>query len=89
MNASGQIRIPTAGTPVRLDTQPANCPVMVKALDTNTGVIVVGGEGVALNSGLRLLPGEAVVLDYVGNLSNLWLNASVNSEGAAWLMLHV
>ena len=91
---SGQRVVITAGTAVRLHaaTFPINGPLMVKALDTNTGFVAIGSDGagdVTLSNGLRLDAGEVIVFSNVGDLFNLWLDAGVSGEGVSWLMLDV
>ena len=91
---SGQRTVTTAGTAVRLAASSTPCtgPLMVKALDTNTGVVALGHDGagdVTVSNGLRLAAGDAVVFEFVGNLYDLWLDSSVNGEGVSWLMLNV
>lgn len=93
MALSGQKTVTTAGTAVVLGTsQVINGPLMVKALDTNTGIISIGNDGandITVSNGLRLLKGEAVIFDFVGNLANLWIDSSVNGEGVSWSLLSV
>ena len=88
---SGQKTVTTAGTAVALGSQVINSPIMVKALDTNTGVVAIGNDGagdVTVSNGLRLLAGDAVVFDFVGNLASIWVDSAVNGEGVAWLQLN-
>ncbi len=69
-----------------------NGPLMVKALDTNTGVVAVGSDGagdVTVSNGLRLLKGESIIYDFVGDLATLWLDSAVNGEGVSWAALVV
>lgn len=93
MALSGQTTVTTAGTAVLLaSSQLVNGPLMVKALDTNTGAVAVGNDGandVTVSNGLRLLKGEAVIFDFVGNIASLWLNSAVNGEGVSWCALVV
>ena len=88
---SGQKTVTTAGTAVALGTaQMINGPLMVKALDTNTGVVAVGSDGagdVTVSNGLRLLKGESIVFDFVGDIATLWLDSAVNGEGVSWCVL--
>jgi hypothetical protein len=88
---SGQKTVTTAGTAVQLHAGLSiNGPVMIKALDTNTGVVAVGSDGardVTVSNGLRLLAGECIVLGFVGNLAELWLDSAVNGEGVSWIRL--
>jgi len=90
MAISGQKTVPSAGTAVALGVQPVCAPLLVKALDTNTGVVAIGcgdAGGVTLANGLRLESGEAARFAYVGSLANIWLDAAVNGEGVCWLIL--
>jgi proline racemase len=92
MAMSGQKTVTTAGTAVQLGTQSIQGPLMVKALDTNTGVVAVGNDGagdVTVSNGFRLLKGESIEFEFVGSLATLWLDSSVNGEGVCWLMLNV
>jgi hypothetical protein len=93
MAISGQKTVTTAGTAVALSTgQVINGPIMVKALDTNTGIVALGNDGandVTVSNGIRLDAGEAVVFEFVGNLSTLWLDSTVNGEGVSWIQLNV
>lgn len=91
---SGQRTVTTAGTAVRLAATSTliNGPLMVKALDTNTGVVAIGHDGagdVTVSNGLRLLTSEVVVFEFVGNLYDIWLDSAVNGEGISWLNLNV
>jgi len=90
---SGQKTVTTAGTAVTLGaSQSINGSLMVKALDTNTGVVAIGSDGagdVTVSNGLRLLKGEAIVYDFVGDLATLWIDSAVNGEGVSWAALEV
>ncbi len=89
---SGQKTVTTAGTEVSLGSQQIDGPLMVKALDTNTGVVALGNAGgnvVSVSTGMRLSAGEVIVFDWVGNLGSLLLDSEVNGEGVAWLALDV
>jgi len=89
---SGQNTITAAGTAEILATaRVVNCPVMVKALTTNTGLVYVGqvtGDGSSSN-GLPLAAGDVIIFDFVGHLSEIWVDSAVNGEGVAWLLLNV
>jgi len=70
--------------------QAVNAALMVKALDTNTGVVAIGNDGandVTTSNGLRLAAGDLVVFEYVADLADLMLDSAVNGEGVAWLIL--
>jgi len=91
---SGQRTVTTAGTEVRLAAASAPCagPLMVKALDTNTGIVALGNDGagaVTVSNGLRLAAGDVVIFDFIGNLYDIWLDSAVNGEGVSWIMLNV
>jgi hypothetical protein len=89
---SGQKTVTTAGTAVQLGTARIEAPLMVKALDTNTGIVALGSDGandVTVSNGLRLDAGDVVVFDFVGSLANLWLDSAVNGEGVSWIILNV
>ncbi len=92
MALSGQTTVAAAGTEVALGSQLVNGPLMVKALDTNTGIVAVGNDGagaVSVSTGMRLAAGDVVVFASVGNLASLMVDSAVNGEGVAWLMLEV
>jgi hypothetical protein len=90
MALSGQNTVAAAGTAEQLGTQDIFGPLMVKALDTNTGIVAVGNDGagdVTVANGMRLAAGDVIVFSYVGNLASIWIDSAVNGEGVAWLML--
>lgn len=90
---AGQRTVTTAGAAVVLGaTQLINGPLMVKALDTNTGVVAIGNDGandVTVSNGMRLKAGDAIVYSFVGDLASLWIDSSVNGEGVCWAALAV
>lgn len=85
---SGQKTITTAGTALRLGTEAIGGGLVVKALDTNTGVMAIGNDGnddVTVSNGFRLLKGEYVKFNYVHNLAEIIVDASVNGEKVCWI----
>ena len=89
---SGQKTVTVAGTAVALGAARIDGPLLVKALDTNTGVVALGNDGVGdvtVSNGLRLEAGEPIVFDWVGDLSSIWLDFAVNGEGVSWIVLNV
>ncbi len=89
---SGQKTVTTAGTAVVMGSARIEGPVMIKALDTNTGIVALGNDGagdVTVSNGLRLSAGETVVFSWVGSLAELWLDSAVNGEGVSWIQLYV
>jgi len=92
MAISGQKTVTTPGTAVVLGTQRIDGPLMVKALDTNTGIVALGNDGandVTVSNGIRLDAGDVIVFDYVGELASIYLDSAVNGEGVSWIMLQV
>lgn len=90
MALSGQTVVAAAGTAVQIGTQNIFGALMVKALDTNTGIVAVGNDGagdVTVANGMRLAAGDVIVFSYVGNLASIWVDSAVNGEGVAWLVL--
>jgi hypothetical protein len=90
MALSGQTTVATAGTAVALGSANIGAPLMVKALDTNTGIVAIGNDGagdVTVSNGLRLEAGDVIVFEYVGTLASLMLDAGVNGEGVSWIIL--
>ncbi len=88
---SGQKTVTTAGTALALGSQIINVPIMIKALDTNTGIVAVGNDGagdVTVSNGMRLEAGDVIIMEFVGNLANIILDVSVNGEGVSWLALN-
>lgn len=86
---SGQTTVPNAGTAVTLGSFSVSGPILIKALDTNTGVMVVGDDGtgdVTVSNGHRLLAGDMVIMQ-LGNLKSIYIDASVNGEGVSWLKI--
>ena len=87
---SGQKTVTTAGTELALGTVAINGPLMVKALDTNTGIVVLGNDGAGVlttSTGIRLAAGDAVVFEFVSNLSAIMVDSAVSGEGVSWIAL--
>ena len=88
---SGQKTIATAGTALELGSQVINAPLMIKALDTNTGVAAIGNDGagdVTVSNGVRLEAGDVIIFEFVGNLASIMVDVATNGEGVAWLVLN-
>jgi len=88
---TGQKTVSVAGSAEALGSQTINAALLIKALDTNTDVVVVGNDGagdVTLSNGMRLEPGDCIVMEFVGNLSALMVDAAVNGEGVCWVALN-
>jgi hypothetical protein len=88
---SGQKTVTAAGTAEALGALQVNSPIMIKALDTNTGIVALGNDGagdVTVSNGLRLAAGDAVIFEFVGSLAALMLDSAVNGEGVSWIALN-
>ena len=81
---SGKTTVTTAGTQVVLSSSTATASVTIKALATNTGYIYVGASTVSSTDGFQLQAGEVVSMD-VDNLSDIWIDSSVNGEGVSYI----
>lgn len=84
---SGQKTVTTAGTAVALGTERIAGTLIVKALATNTGDIYIGNDGtgdVDEDTGFVLDAGEDIAFLYVGDLSSIMIDSSVNGEGVSW-----
>ena len=89
---SGQKTVTTAGTAVALGTDRIDGPLMIKALNTNTGIVAVGNDGagdVTVSNGLRLAAGDSLVFEFTGSLASLMLDSAVNGEGVCWIVLNL
>ncbi len=89
MAMSGQTTVTTAGTEVQLNANQACKSVIIKALSTNTGIMYVGNDGanaVSSSTGYPLSKDDYVVLEVL-NLNNIYVDASVNGEKVAWIIL--
>jgi hypothetical protein len=58
--------------------------VDVMAALANTGIIYVGGESVAANTGIALYPGDVYSID-IDDLADVYVIASVNNEDVQWV----
>ena len=85
---SGQKTVTAAGAAESLGSQPIGGTLAVKALASNTDVVVVGNDGagdVTTSNGFELSAGEFIVFNLVGNLANIMVDAAVNGEGVCWI----
>ena len=87
---SGQKTISAAGTAEALGTVQIDAALLVRALDTNVGIVALGNDGandVTVSNGYRLSAGEALIFDHVDNLASIYLDSAINGEGVSWLKL--
>jgi hypothetical protein len=85
---SGQKTVTSAGSAVALGSQPIGGSLSVKALRSNTDVVVVGNDGasdVSTSNGFELSAGEVIVFNHVANLADILVDAAVSGEGVCWI----
>lgn len=96
---TGNKVVATAGTAVQLadsSTQPAIEPltVVIQALGTNTGVVVVGDSLVVAapgtqasptQRGIRLAANDALTLDII-DIRQVWIDAVTSGDGVSWMV---
>jgi len=82
---NGLKTVTTGGTAEALaSTQALESGVQIKAESDNTGIVYVGGASVSAANGYYLLAGETVFLS-VDDLATVYLDVSVNGDGATFL----
>ncbi|MFA6271086.1 MAG: hypothetical protein WC657_07835 [Candidatus Paceibacterota bacterium] len=89
MAQSGQTTVTTAGTEVQLNANQACNAVVVKALSTNTGIMYIGNDGanaVSSTTGFPLSKDDQILIE-TKNLNQWYVDASVNGEKVAWIIL--
>ncbi len=86
---SGQVTVTTAGTAVQM-TSVSGEVFAIQALPTNTGYMYVGSDDtnleVASTTGYWLGAGGSIALA-CANLSEIWVDSSVNGEKVCWIRL--
>lgn len=99
---SGRIIIAAAGTPKQLGKDAATTMtpatgsdgaitrLIVRAIETNTNHVVLGGPGVvaaaATRNGVALAPtGPPLILEDVDDLTDIWVDAITSGEGLSFL----
>jgi hypothetical protein len=81
----GRTTVTTVGTRVALGSSAALLTgVTIKALNTNTGNIFVGGSTVSSSNGALLRAGESLFLE-IDNVATVNIDCSVNGEGVTYL----
>lgn len=87
---TGRITNVVSGTPVQGGDNeiPPGVSVVVKSLNTNTGVQTIGNSSSnALNSGttaFRLQPGESIELEVI-NTNRIWVDSTVSGEAVEFI----
>src|SRR4051794_6704976 len=78
----GTATVTTAGTPVQLPNIPVR-KVVIQALESNSGTIVVGSStvvaAVATRRGMALYPTNSVDLN-VNNLNLIWIDSTASGD---------
>ena len=90
MAQSGRKTVTTAGTQERLvaASQIVNGPVAIKAIWNNSDIVYVGGSDVSSANGYELSAKEEIIIPFVGDLINIWVDVGVDGEGVTWLALN-
>lgn len=86
---SGQITVTTAGTAVQ-GTSVRGRVFAIQALPTNTGYIYVGTDSTNLDvsSSTGYYLGAGASISFVADdLSEIWIDSSVNGEKVCWMRL--
>lgn len=92
MITSGRKVVTTAGTRVQMPGQSCKQAIITAESD-NTGLIVVGAVNVvatlATRVGVPLAPGESIVVGLTADLSEIYLDSTVNGDGVTYVALDV
>lgn len=87
--AEGGKSVAAAGTPVQLSSTSIKCSaVVITARKGNTGSVAYGFDNTVRATagsevGAILTPGSSVAID-TRDVSNIWIDASVNGEGVGF-----
>lgn len=83
---SGSRTVATAGSSVQLSATSVPCKwVNIVALEANTGSIWVGGSNVADGVGMPLVGLQSTDKIETSDLSNIYLDSTVNGEGVSYI----
>jgi hypothetical protein len=90
--SGGRKLVTTAGTRVQLSTSSVPCQgLIIQSLRSNSGNISIGGEDVSgtlgTENGVELSPGQTMTL-FCKDVSLVWMDSDINSEGIQYLILH-
>ena len=88
MAISANVLVSSAGTPVPLGSGMVNCPVAIKAMHANTGLVAVCDPAVTLSEGYHLNKDEYIIL-HVSSLENVYIDSAVDGEGVNYILLNV
>lgn len=78
----------TTMTPTSIDGSISE--LVLRAVETNTNAVVIGGSGVvaaaATRNGVALVPtGSPIVLEDIDDLGDIWVDAITSGEGLSFL----
>ena len=85
MLKTGQKTVTTSGIRVALGTEVINSALVIKAFSSNSGIVYIGNSAVSSANGFGLSSGEQMIIVEAGNLSNVYLDASSNSQSVYWM----
>ena len=90
MAQSGRKTVTTAGAQESLvaASQIVNGPVAIKAIWNNSDVVFVGDSTVSSANGYELSAKEEIIIPFVGDLINIWIDSAIDGEGVTWLALN-
>lgn len=81
---SGQVTVASAGTRVQAGTDIAVKHYIVRAHPANTGYVALGDKEVSMSVGLVLANTDSPI-DYIGRLSELYVDAATDGDKITWL----
>jgi len=81
---SGQVTVASAGTAVLAGTDTAVKHYVVRAHPDNTGHVGIGKKGVTMSTALVLSKSDGPT-DYIGRLSELYVDAATSGDKLTWL----
>jgi hypothetical protein len=85
---SGTITSVTPGTPVVLGTGFVGKGIWLHAPATNTGIVYIGNDGadsVSSTTGFSMDAGNTILLDYVFDLSQIYVDSSASSQKVTYI----
>jgi hypothetical protein len=87
---SGQAIVVSAGTPVALGSGIIESGLWIHSSSANTGKLYIGNDGldtVSSLTGYILDAGDSIFIEYVYDLSTVFVDASVSGEKISWIAL--
>ena len=90
-NNSFRKTVTSAGTAEKLHASLSVKSFVIRALESNTGIVYLGSSGVTSANGFELPPGGSITEDFFEGspitLTDLWLDVVVSGEGVSVLYL--